>query len=329
MSDISNVFHGDSFIECAGKKLMLDAIGGGNPRILYSEVRVRANSIDAIRLALREAFDSVVQDKYETLAFNPRTLPSGPANCVHIHGVEIRGDVTEVQVIGDDSFIESAGAWIRKLGGDIGSTIKWVYNKYMEEVEIQLNKSHMPTNSMYPFIDCPLEQYYKDFYNSTSNVLLCIGEPGTGKTTFLRGMLDTLRVSAMLSYESSIFDSDEFFAKFMSSSCGIMIVEDADVLLTPRTDGNSSMQRFLNAGDGLVTLPRRKMVFTTNLPNTKNVDPALIRSGRCFDVIHFRKLKPSEIQAVRAENGIPDSPDFNEPRTLAYVMNHSSSASGW
>jgi ATP-dependent 26S proteasome regulatory subunit len=54
------------------------------------------------------------------------------------------------------------------------------------------------------------------------------------------------------------------------------------------------MHKFLNIGDGLVTTKNKKLIFSTNLPSVKEIDPALIRPGRCFDVITFDYLKQDE-----------------------------------
>jgi ATP-dependent 26S proteasome regulatory subunit len=47
------------------------------------------------------------------------------------------------------------------------------------------------------------------------------------------------------------------------------------------------MHRFLNVGDGLVTTKGKKLIFSTNLPSIRDVDSALVRPGRCFDILNF------------------------------------------
>jgi hypothetical protein len=36
------------------------------------------------------------------------------------------------------------------------------------------------------------------------------------------------------------------------------------------------------------------MIFTTNLPNVTDIDPALTRPGRCHAVVYLRSLEPEE-----------------------------------
>ena len=50
------------------------------------------------------------------------------------------------------------------------------------------------------------------------------------------------------------------------------------------------MHRFLNVSNGLVTSKGKKMIFSTNLPSIRDVDPALTRPGRCFDIVKFDSL---------------------------------------
>jgi len=38
----------------------------------------------------------------------------------------------------------------------------------------------------------------------------------------------------------------------------------------------------------------RKIVFTTNLPNVRDLDEALVRPGRCFARLRTRGLRPAE-----------------------------------
>lgn len=85
----------------------------------------------------------------------------------------------------------------------------------------------------------------------------------------------------------------------------VIIVEDADLLLAPRSQGNILMAELLNETDGIGSNHTRKIVFTTNLSNLKDIDEALVRAGRCYDVVHCRLLTPEEAIAARAANGLP------------------------
>jgi ATP-dependent 26S proteasome regulatory subunit len=114
-----------------------------------------------------------------------------------------------------------------------------------------------------------------------------IGPPGTGKTTFIRGLLHHASKNAIVTYDEKILERDYVFARFLEDDVGVMVIEDADNFLKSRSDGNTMMHRFLNVGDGLISVRGKKLIFSTNLPSIRDVDPALVRPGRCFDVVTF------------------------------------------
>jgi len=158
---------------------------------------------------------------------------------------------------------------------------------------------------MYPFLKGEkLEEYYRRYMNSSSTILLLVGPPGTGKTTFIRGLLGYADTSAYVTYDADILTKDGVFARFIESECGVMVIEDSDVFLKARTDGNNMMHRFLNVGDGLVTTKGKKLVFSTNLPSIRDIDPALVRPGRCFDVLNFDMLNNKDASKLAKKVGV-------------------------
>lgn len=86
----------------------------------------------------------------------------------------------------------------------------------------------------------------------------------------------------------------------------LIIVEDADALIAPRSEGNLLMANLLNETDGVSSNHSRKLLFATNLTSTKAIDEALMRPGRCYDVVNCRLLTPDEAVAARSAAGLPD-----------------------
>jgi ATP-dependent 26S proteasome regulatory subunit len=85
------------------------------------------------------------------------------------------------------------------------------------------------------------------------------------------------------------------------------------------------MHRFLNVGDGLVTTKGKKMIFSTNLPSIRDIDSALIRPGRCFDIVTFDALNVEQANNLATRLGvkIPTRARGNEtvPYSIAEVFN--------
>jgi hypothetical protein len=183
--------------------------------------------------------------------------------------------------------------------------VKWFYNAKGESVRLPIRNDQLPRTEFYPALEShELEAYYDSYLASDSNVLILLGPPGTGKTSFLRGLLHHAQADALISYDPDILRDDEIFADFMSGQERFMILEDADSFLASRSkSGNTVMHKFLNVGDGLLSTKGKKIVFTTNLPSIRDIDDALMRPGRCFDVLRFAKLTPDEARAIRPEYG--------------------------
>ena len=214
----------------------------------------------------------------------------------NVHNNSVRVDIT-----GDVTWVNAQLRVIQEQFENVSSYIEWMYSADGSSVRIPMNKEKLPLVEMYPFLgDETLEQYYDRYLKSSANILLLIGPPGTGKTTFIRGLLDFAQQSATVTYDANILEKDYIFANFIENDTGIMVLEDCDKFLGARADGNTMMHKFLNVGDGLVTTKGKKLIFSTNLPSIRDVDPALIRPGRCFDVLDFDKL--TKEQATKLAN---------------------------
>lgn len=187
-----------------------------------------------------------------------------------------------------------------------------------------------PVDAFYPWLPVGLKQFGHQFKHSKASVLILIGEPGTGKTTFIRGLVRDLKCETWVTYDPKVQEAEKFYTDFLipdnSKSNGddvrVLVLEDADSMIGSRTDGNKIMNRLLNISDGLVAFPQRKFIISTNLPGLKDMDKALLRPGRCEAILNFRKLTKAEaIKACEAIGREYKGPDKATEITLSEAIN--------
>ena len=204
----------------------------------------------------------------------------------------------------------------------IENVIEWIYSTDGQSIEVPLRNDRLPLEEMYPWLDGEsLASYYDRYIQSDASILLLIGPPGTGKTTFIRGLLQHTKQSAIVTYDPGILAKDYVFAQFIEGDRNVFVIEDADNFLGARTDGNDVMHKFLNVGDGLVTTKNKKLIFSTNLPSIRDIDSALVRPGRCFDIVNFAPLNEEQANTLAKKLNVTHDHKDNGTYSIADIFN--------
>lgn len=169
---------------------------------------------------------------------------------------------------------------------------------------VKLPTSVLSPELVYPELPTP-QELWASFSQSESNIVVIQGRPGTGKSSYIRDLLH------VRGWDDPVYLIDDVLVQKHPSfvnelrelnNGSIVIIEDADLLLEKRTNGNSVLSGILNATAGIISKDI-KLVFTTNLPTLKNVDDALLRSGRTHRVLEFSELNYEQARMVRESVG--------------------------
>ena len=180
------------------------------------------------------------------------------------------------------------------------STIDWAYNttQGMRTVNLPLKNNGPIHKEYYPFSP-NIKEYMDNFLKSNSSILILNGPPGTGKTSIISNFISENALSAITTYDKDTMESDSFYLDFLTDSYDLILLEDADALLLSRLENrNLTLSKLLNVSDGIIDTSKKKIIITANLENKREIDPAVMRPGRCFGILDFRKLEGSEIDAV-------------------------------
>lgn len=224
-----------------------------------------------------------------------------------------------INIYADESTCDEVFGYISSFNKRSAIMLSWVVKSEGVHVIVDkcVNSDKLPHPSFYPWLSKPLAEYYDAYLNSSANILVLSGPPGTGKTSFIKGLLVHANAGGFFTYDESILEDDNFFTMFLDNDRRFLILEDADKLLTHRLEGNSVMQKFLNLSEGLIDIGDKKIIFSTNIQNVRTIDPALLRPGRCFDLLQFRALSVEEAKVVAKYLGVDI--EITQPMTLAQL----------
>ena len=183
--------------------------------------------------------------------------------------------------------------------------IEWISNNggSLTEATFPIKKYDPIMPEVYPFIP-NVEKWVEKYLASKSNVLILNGPMGTGKSSLIAHIIRVGKLKSMTAFDSKVMKDDYLYTKFITEEYGLIVLEDADLLLLKRVEGeNDTMSKLLNVSEGLIDTSNKKIIFTANLGNTKDIDPALKRPGRCFDIVEFRELEMHEANSARTKLG--------------------------
>ncbi len=180
-----------------------------------------------------------------------------------------------------------------------------------------------------------IEKCYNDDFPKAHNVIvnslnknesglyLFHGDPGTGKTTYIK-YLSSLVKRDMIYIPTSFVEhlaDPSFLPALLHKKHSVLVIEDAEKALLARdpSDSSSLVSAILNITDGMMADVFNIAVIATYNSPRQSIDKALLRKGRLKVEYHFDKLKASKAQKITDE--INSSKQVKEDMVLADIYN--------
>jgi hypothetical protein len=187
-----------------------------------------------------------------------------------------------------------------------------------------------------------LEQNYNDGFDKVSHdiitklnnkkktgLVILHGEPGTGKTTYIRYLAGKLKRNIIFISTEMVhhITEPEFIPFLMDNSDAILILEDAESSLQKRDGRSGAVSNILNLTDGLLSDCLNISIVATFNTESKNIDEALLRKGRLLKAYKFEKLAIDKSKKLMAKVGY-DPNLITKPMTLADIYNFGEDVKG-
>ncbi len=155
-----------------------------------------------------------------------------------------------------------------------------------------------------------------------SGLILLHGIPGSGKSTYIRFLVSSVKKQFIFLSPrlAGNLDAPDFINLLIENRNSVLVIEDAEELLTSREkSSNSAISILLNLTDGILGESLGIQTVCTFNTQLHNIDEALMRKGRLKAMYEFKELnteKANELLKARGTNVTT-----SKPMTLADIYN--------
>jgi ATPase family associated with various cellular activities (AAA) len=153
-------------------------------------------------------------------------------------------------------------------------------------------------------------------------IVLLHGLPGTGKTTYLRHLIGSMKKKILFVSPSVAGNlmNPEFIDLLIDNPNAILVIEDAEnIMMDRKHNSNSSVSNLLNLSDGLLSDCLNVQIICTFNSSLQLIDQALMRKGRLIARYEFGKLTVEKAAKLSAHLGFDTV--IEKPMTLADITN--------
>lgn len=283
-------------------------------------------------LKIKEQIENIVSNQVNILMADYDTMfLCTEENIVAVIQCREATSTLSVNLRGHASLVNHIVTELRKIHGKAAVAVATRITmldkaSFLSPTKLQEHKLLEDHDALYPYFETSIEETWKAFQASSSNILLIFGQPGLGKSSYIRTLLEHRGWSSpgrvYFTDHIETVHNPAFVTRIREMpEKSVLIMEDIDTALYSREGGNLMMSGLLNVASGLAPADV-KIIISTNLTSLSRVDSAILRPGRLFKSLEFRALTPDEAQQARQAAGLPPA-DFGsmEKVTLAQALN--------
>jgi hypothetical protein len=157
-----------------------------------------------------------------------------------------------------------------------------------------------------------------------SGIILLHGEPGTGKTTYIKHLISKFSDKEFIFVQNDFVHDllkPSFISFLLQNKSATLIIEDAEKVMVSRENlaEDSVVSTILQLTDGLFSdYLNIKIICTFNTDITR-IDKALMRKGRMIAKYNFQPLSKEKTEMLAKKFGIKD---IEGGLTLADIFGH-------
>jgi hypothetical protein len=148
-------------------------------------------------------------------------------------------------------------------------------------------------------------------HKTESGMILLHGEPGTGKTTYIKHLISKYKDKKFIFIQNDFVREllkPSFIAFLLQNKDAILIIEDAEKVVVARENSSdeSVVSTLLQLTDGLFSDFLNIKIISTFNTNLDRIDKALLRKGRMIAKYNFTPLSAEKTAALAKKLGHDD-----------------------